>query len=133
MICYKILDFISNSLHQFNLLNFKFCPVKCISHGNQITGRNDTVRRRQLRKSVTQTNNGFVKCWVNVSCETIVLTSSSFVNFDFKLESIHAKRQSRKNIALPNISTENEAQIKANVEREMNPFEIKIYTKSWWS
>jgi hypothetical protein len=72
-------------------------------------------------------NNGFVKCRANVSCEVIVLTS--FVDFDFKVELINEKRQSRKTIALPNIRIENEAQIKANVEREINSLSIKIYRK----
>jgi len=86
------------------------------------------VRRRQLRKSVTTINNGFVKCRANLSCEVIVLISS-FVDFDFKVESSNEKRQSRKSIALPNIRIENEAQIKANVEREINSLSIKIYRK----
>jgi len=58
---------------------------------------------------------------------TIVLISS-FIDFDFKIESKHEKCQSKKNIALANIRMENEAQRKANCEREMISFSIKIYT-----
>jgi hypothetical protein len=103
-------------------------PVKYITHGNQTTGRNDIVRRRKLRKSVTTTNNGFVKCRVNVSCEVTIVLISSFIDFDFKNESKHEKGQSKKNIALANIRTENEAQRKAKFEREIISFSIKIYT-----
>lgn len=92
--------------------------VKCLSHGNQIIGRNDTVRIRQLRNNVTRTNNGFVKCRVNVSWDVIVFTSL-VCDCDFKIEGIYAKRQSRKRKALPNISIENEAQIIDKVGREM--------------
>jgi hypothetical protein len=69
----------------------KSFPVKYRTHGYQTTGRNDIVSSRQLRKSVITTNNGFVKCLAKVSCETVVLTPSSFV---FNAESIHEKRQS---------------------------------------
>jgi hypothetical protein len=45
---------------------------------------------------------------------------------DFNIEGIRAKRQSRKRKALPNINIENDAQIKANVERGTISFSTKI-------
>ncbi len=92
-------------------------------------GRNDIVRSKKLRKSVTTTNNGLVKCRANVSLEAMIFTSS-LVDFDFKVEYNNGKRQSRKSRALPNIRIENEAQINDNVDRETNSFLIKIYIKS---
>jgi hypothetical protein len=52
---------------------------------------------------------------------------SFFTVFVFLELSPHVKRQLRKNIALPNINTEKEAQIKANVDRVTNFFSVRTY------
>ena len=84
------------------------------------------VNSRQLRNSVTTMNKGLVKCRVNLSSEAIVFTSSCLIDFDFNVEGKGAKRQSRKSMALPSIRRENEAQMKAKVERETSCFSIRI-------
>jgi hypothetical protein len=52
--------------------NGKFCLVKCITHGNQTTGKNATVNKRQLRKRVTITKIGLVKCRAKESCDGLI-------------------------------------------------------------
>jgi hypothetical protein len=54
--------------------NCKLFPVKLIIHGNQTTGKNATVNRRQLRKSVTTTKSEFVKCRAKESCDELIST-----------------------------------------------------------
>jgi hypothetical protein len=101
--------------------------VKCIIHGNQTTGKNATVKRKQLRKSVTTTKSGFVKCRANVSCDGLISTPSSAIAVFLSDVSVHTKRQLRKSIALPSINIDKEAQINANVDSETQFFSIKIY------
>lgn len=69
----KIIDEIKIQKHWF-LHSFKLNPVKCITHGNHTTGKNATVSRRQLRKHVTTTNIGLVKCRTRESSDVFTTT-----------------------------------------------------------
>ena len=56
----------------YRLANRKLLLVRCITHGNQTTGRNETVSKRQLRNNVITTNNGLVKCRARESCAGVI-------------------------------------------------------------
>jgi hypothetical protein len=57
----------------------------------------------------------------------IPILPSPLVDLVLSNSSVHAKRQLRKRMALASINIENEDQINANVDREINSLSIKIY------